>query len=70
MKLLQTSRTVKHVISTMHDEIGRVIITIEGEGVSKELDPKDIVYNCDLKKKDLEGFAKTFDNTPFNPNDK
>ncbi|MBU0721405.1 chaperone NapD [bacterium] len=25
------------------------------------LDPKDIVYNGDLKKKDLEGFAKTFD---------
>ena len=102
----------------MHDEIGRIIITIEGEGVSEELkklavieaiphvitaemqmaysedeldahmdvinnsdvvpkmlneedvDPRDIVYNGDLKKKDLEGFAKTFDNTQFNPNDK
>jgi len=100
----------------MHDEKGRVIITIEGEGVSQELkklsvieaiphviaadmqmaysedeldahmevinnadvvpkmlnddtiDPSDIVYNGDLKKKDLEGFAKTFDNTGFNPN--
>ena len=93
----------------MHDEIGRIIITIEGESVSQELkklsvveaiphvisaemqmaysedeldahmdvinesnvvpkilnddsiDPKDIVYNDDLKKKDLEEFAKTFD---------
>jgi periplasmic nitrate reductase NapD len=95
----------------MHDEIGRIIITIEGTGVSEELKklkvieaiphvmsadmqmayseeelsahlevlansdavpkvlnekdilPQDIVYNGDLKKKDLEGFAKTFDNT-------
>jgi len=93
----------------MHDEKGRIIITIEGEDVSEELkkmkviemiphvisaemqmaysedeldanmekmenadlvpkmlndddiDPKDIVYRGDLKKKDLEGFAKTFD---------
>jgi len=96
----------------LHDEKGRVIVTIEGKGVSEELeklkvieaiphvvaadmqmayseeeldshievinntdavpkmlnddtvDVKDIVYNGDLKKKDLEGFAKTFDNTP------
>ena len=95
----------------MHDEKGRIIITIEGEGVQEELkklkvieaiphvmsadmqmayseeelsshlevlenadavpkvlnDPtisaSDIVYNGDLKKKDLEGFAKTFDQT-------
>ncbi len=95
----------------MHDELGRVIITIEGDGVQEELKklkvieaipyvmsadmqmaysedelsshmeilensdlvPKvlndkniqaqDIVYNGDLKKKDLEGFAKTFDKT-------
>ena len=95
----------------LHDEKGRVIITIEGEGVSEELeklrvieaiphviaadmqmaysadeleehmevignanvvpkmldgdnfDPKDIVYNGDLKKKDLYGFAKQFDKT-------
>ncbi|MEA1955311.1 MAG: chaperone NapD [Campylobacterota bacterium] len=100
----------------MHDEKGRIIITIEGDGVSEELkklsvieaiphvaaadmqmaysedelnahmevinnsdvvpkmlndenvDPRNIVYNGDLKKKDLEGFAKTFDNTAFNPN--
>lgn len=92
-----------------HDEKGRIIITIEGNGVSEELeklrvieaiphviaadmqmaysedeldahmevingadavpkmlnddtiDVKDIVYNGDLKKKDLEGFARTFD---------
>jgi periplasmic nitrate reductase NapD len=95
----------------MHDELGRIIITIEGDGVQEELKklrvieaipyvmsadmqmayseeelsshlevlenadavPKvlndkeirsyDIVYNGDLKKKDLEGFSKTFDNT-------
>ncbi|MFK2822745.1 chaperone NapD [Arcobacter sp. YIC-80] len=95
----------------MHDELGRVIITIEGKNVEEELkklkvieniphvasadmqmayseeelsshlevldnaeavpkilneqdiDPKDIVYNGDLKRKDLIGFAKTFDNT-------
>jgi len=95
----------------LHDEKGRIIITIEGKGVSEELeklrvieaiphviaadmqmaysadeleehmevignanvvpkmlneenvDPKDIVYNGDLKKKDLYGFAKQFDAT-------
>ena len=93
----------------LHDEKGRIIITIEGEDVSEELkkmkviemiphvisaemqmaysedeleanmqklenadvvpkmlnnddlDPSDIVYRGDLKKKDLEGFARTFD---------
>jgi nitrate reductase NapD len=93
----------------MHDEIGRIIITIEGEGVKEELrklkiieevphviaadmqmaysedeldahmdvinnsevvpsmlnddsiDPDDIVYSGDLKKKDLEGFAAKFE---------
>ncbi|MDF1882729.1 chaperone NapD [Sulfurimonas sp. SAG-AH-194-C21] len=95
----------------MHDEQGRIIITIEGDGVSQELKkmtvieaiphvisadmqmaysedeldahmevlnnadvvpkmlydddlkPEDIIYNGDLKKKDLEGFARTFDDT-------
>jgi len=98
----------------MHDEKGRVIITIEGAGVEEELkklrvveaiphvitadmqmaysedelnehmevlanadlvpkmlndedlDPRDIVYNGDLKKKDLEGFARRFDETGTN----
>ena len=93
----------------LHDEKGRIIITIEGEDLSEELkklkvvesiphvisaemqmaysedeleanmqrldnadlvpkmlndddiDPSDIVYRGDLKKKDLEGFARTFD---------
>lgn len=92
----------------LHDEKGRIIITLEGEDVSEELkkmkviemiphvvsaemqmaysedeleanmkklenadlvpkmlndddiDPRDIVYHGDLKKKDLEGFARTF----------
>ena len=100
----------------MHDEKGRVIITIEGEGVSEELkklsvieaiphvidadmqmaysedeldehmevinnsdavpkmlnddslEARDIVYNGDLKKKDLGDFAASFDKTSFNPN--
>lgn len=95
----------------MHDEYGRVIVTIEGQNVQEELkklkviesiphvvtadmqmsysedelenhmkeldqaqvvpamlqddtlSPNQIVYNGDLKKKDLEGFAKHFDNT-------
>ena len=94
----------------LHDEKGRIIITIEGEGVAEELDKlrvieaiphviaadmqmaysadelnehmevignanvvpkmlnedieaKDIIYNGDLKKKDLYGFAKQFDAT-------
>ena len=95
----------------MHDEKGRIIVTIEGEGVEQELkklrvieniphvvaadmqmaysedeldahmeviengdavpkmlndedlDPKDIIYNGDLKKKDLEEFARQFDET-------
>jgi nitrate reductase NapD len=93
----------------MHDEKGRIIITIEGNGVKEELeklrvieniphvvaadmqmaysedeldehmdilnnaeivpkmlnddtiDPSRIIYNGDLKRKDLEGFAKHFD---------
>lgn len=92
----------------LHDELGRIIITIEGESVEEELkklrivenlphvisadmqmayseeeldshmevlknatavpkmlnnediNPKDIVYGGDLKRKDLEAFAKTF----------
>lgn len=92
----------------LHDEKGRIIITLEGVDVSEELkkmkviemiphvisaemqmaysedeleanmkklensdlvpkmlnddnlDPRDIVYHGDLKKKDLEGFARTF----------
>lgn len=92
----------------LHDELGRIIITIEGESVEEELkklrivenlphvisadmqmayseeeldshmevlknatavpkmlnnediNPKDIVYGGDLKRKNLEAFAKTF----------
>jgi len=92
----------------MHDEKGRIIITLEGVDVSEELkkmkviemiphvisaemqmaysedeleanmkklensdlvpkmlndddiNPRDIIYHGDLKKKDLEGFARTF----------
>lgn len=95
----------------LHDEKGRIIVTIEGEGVSEELKkmkiieslphvvsadmqmaysedeldihmeqlsnadavpkmlhdndikPEEIIYNGDLKKKNLEGFADQFDQT-------
>ena len=97
----------------LHDEKGRVIITIEGSGVEEELkklrvveaikhvasaemqmaysadeleehieiidnaeivpkmlnddsiDPRDIVYNGDLKKKDLEAFARLSSKTNY-----
>ncbi len=115
-EVVETLKNTPECDYHMHDAKGRIIITIEGEGVSEELkklsvieaiphvmaadmqmaysedeldehmevinnsdvvpkmlnddtiDAKDIVYNGDLKKKDLEGFAKSFDNTPFNPN--
>lgn len=95
----------------VHDDKGRIIVTIEGQSVSDEmkklrviesipkvisadmqmaysedelddhidvlknsdavphmlhdddLKPEDIIYNGDLKHKDLESFAKQFDNT-------
>lgn len=95
----------------MHDELGRIIVTIEGSGVEEELKklkvveaiphviaadmqmaysedeldahmerlenedavprilhendikPEDVIYNGDLKKKNLEGFAREFDKT-------
>lgn len=95
----------------LHDELGRIIITIEGEGVEEELKklrvvegiphviaadmqmaysedeldahmevlenadavpiilhqndikPEEVIYNGDLKKKNLEGFARQFDKT-------
>ncbi len=95
----------------LHDKIGRVIVTIEGKGVSEELKklkivqaiphvisadmqmaysedeldnhmdvlensdavphmlydddlrPEEVIYNGDLKKKDLEGFSRQFDQT-------
>ncbi len=95
----------------IHDELGRIIVTIEGNGVAEELKklkvieaiphvisadmqmaysedelnehmdvlensdavphmlhdddlrPEDIIYNGDLKRKNLEGFAIEFDKT-------
>ena len=108
-EVVETLKNTPECDYHMHDELGRIIITIEGAGVSEELkklavieaiphvasadmqmaysedeldahmevinnsdavpkmlnddtlDPSDIVYNGDLKKKDLEGFARTFD---------
>ncbi len=113
-EVVQSLKDSKACDYHMHDEKGRIIITIEGNGVSEELeklriieniphvvaadmqmaysedeldehmevinnadavprmlnddtiDAKDIIYNGDLKKKDLEGFAKTFDKTGKN----
>jgi len=115
-EVVQSLKDCKECDYHMHDEKGRIIITIEGAGVSEELkklsvieaiphviaadmqmaysedeldahmevinnsdvvpkmlnddtlEARDIVYNGDLKKKDLEGFARTFDSTAFNPN--
>ncbi|MDA3946345.1 MAG: chaperone NapD [Helicobacteraceae bacterium] len=108
-EVVQSLKECKVCDYHFHDEKGRIIITIEGESVSEELeklrvveelphvvaadmqmaysedelnahmevinnadavpkmlnddtiDPTNIVYNGDLKKKDLEGFARTFD---------
>jgi len=110
-EVVETLKNTPECDYHLHDEKGRIIITIEGEGVSEELnklrvieaiphviaadmqmaysadeldahmevignanvvpkmlnddnvDPKNIVYNGDLKKKDLYGFAKQFDAT-------
>ncbi|WP_321777646.1 chaperone NapD [Sulfurimonas sp.] len=110
-KVVQSLKDCEACDYHMHDEEGRIIITLEGSGVEEELkklrvveaiphvitadmqmaysedelnahmevlanadvvpkmlndedlDPKDIVYNGDLKKKDLEGFARRFDET-------
>ena len=110
-KVVQSLKDCEVCDYHLHDEKGRVIITIEGEGVAEELqklrviealphviaadmqmaysedeldshmevlnnadvvpkmlnndtiEAKDIIYNGDLKKKNLEGFAKSFDAT-------
>ena len=110
-EVVETLKNTPECDYHLHDEEGRVIITIEGSGVEEELKklrvieaiphiisadmqmaysedelnehmeviangdaiprmlndhdmkPEDIIYNGDLKKKDLEGFARTFDNT-------
>jgi len=110
-EVVETLKNTPECDYHMHDEKGRIIITIEGLGVEEELkklrviegiphvitadmqmaysedelnehmeriengdavpkmlndedlDPRDIVYNGDLKKKDLEGFARRFDET-------
>ncbi len=110
-EVVETLKNTPECDYHMHDEKGRIIITIEGEGVEQELkklriieaiphvitadmqmaysedeldahmeviengdavpkmlneedlDPRDIVYNGDLKKKDLEGFARQFNET-------
>jgi len=109
-EVVETLKNTPECDYHLHDEKGRIIITIEGECVSEELnklrviesiphvmsadmqmaysadeldehmevisganvvpkmlnedmDVKDIVYNGDLKKKDLYGFAKQFEKT-------
>ncbi|MCW8837309.1 MAG: chaperone NapD [Thiovulaceae bacterium] len=110
-EVVETLKNTPECDYHLHDEKGRIIITIEGEGVEQELNklrvieaiphvisadmqmaysedeleahmqqiengdavpkmlndhdlkPEDIIYNGDLKKKDLEGFARQFDKT-------
>ncbi|QFR49743.1 nitrate reductase [Sulfurimonas lithotrophica] len=110
-EVVETLKNTPECDYHLHDEKGRVIVTIEGEGVEQELKklrvieaiphvisadmqmaysedeldahmqqiengdavpkmlndhdlkPEDIIYNGDLKKKDLEGFARQFDKT-------
>ena len=108
-EVVKTLKNIPECDYHMHDAKGRIIITIEGEGVSEELrklsvieaiphviaadmqmaysedeldehmevinnsdvvpkmlnddniEARDIVYNGDLKKKDLDAFARTFE---------
>lgn len=110
-EVVETLKNTPECDYHMHDEHGRIIITLEGSGVEEELkklrvieaiphvitadmqmaysedeldahmeviangdavpkmlndddlDPRDIVYNGDLTKKDLEEFARRFDET-------
>ena len=107
-QVVETLKNTPECDYHLHDEKGKIIITIEGEGVSEELkklsvieaiphviaadmqmaysedeldehmevinnsdvvpkmlndddiDPRNIVYNGDLKKKDLDTFAESF----------
>ncbi len=110
-QVVETLKNTPECDYHLHDEKGKIIITIEGEGVSEELkklsvieaiphviaadmqmaysedeldehmevinnsdvvpkmlndddiDPRNIVYNGDLKKKDLDTFAESFTDT-------
>lgn len=72
---LKVIEEIPHVISAdmqmaySEDELDQHMEVISNSNVVPKMlnddtiNVKDIIYNGDLKKKDLEGFAKTFDDT-------
>ncbi len=75
LKKLRVIEAIPHVITAdmqmaySEDELdAHMEVIANGDAVPKmlnddDLDPRDIVYNGDLKKKDLEGFTKRFNET-------
>ncbi len=73
LKKLKVIEAIPHVISAdmqmaySEEELSTHIEVLENADAvprvlnDKNIKPENIVYNGDLKKKDLEGFAKTFD---------
>jgi nitrate reductase NapD len=70
---LRVIEAIPHIITAdmqmlySEDELDQQMQVINNSEVvpkildDEDIDPTQIVYNGDLKKKDLEGFAKTFD---------
>jgi len=73
LKKMKVIETIPHVISAemqmaySEDELEANMLRLENADLvpkmlnDEDMDPSDIVYRGDLKKKDLEGFARTFD---------
>ena len=80
LKKLSVIEAIPHVIAAdmqmaySEDELDDHMEVINNSDVvpkmlnDDSLEAKDIVYNGDLKKKDLEGFAQSFKKSGFNPN--
>lgn len=75
LKKLRVVEAIPHVIAAdmqmaySEDELNEHMEVLENSEIvpkmlnDEDIDPRDIVYNGDLKKKDLEDFAKRFDAT-------
>ena len=73
LKKMKVIEMIPHVVSAemqmaySEDELEANMQRLENADLvpkmldDEDMDPKDIVYRGDLKKKDLEGFARTFD---------
>ncbi len=73
LKKMKVIEMIPHVVSAemqmaySEDELEANMLRLENADLvpkmlnDDDMDPSDIVYRGDLKKKDLEGFAKTFD---------